>query len=369
MALPVRDQLKYWGAAAAVFLLLLWWLGGVILPFLLGAAVAYLLDPVADRLQRLGLSRALSVAIIAIVAIVIFVALVILVIPTLVSQAVSLSERIANLIDQAPELVSGLQAWLAENYPALLDRFPEARDIEATLGDMLGKVTGAMRERAGTLIEGALASGAVVINAVVLFVIVPVVAIYLLIDWDRMVAKIDSLLPLEHAATIRDLARQIDDTLASFVRGQGLVCLILGIYYALALGLVGLQFGFIIGAIAGALTFIPYVGALVGGILAIGLALFQFWGDWIWIVAVWAIFQSGQFVEGNLLTPKLVGDSVGLHPVWLLFALSAFGSIFGFVGLLVAVPLAAAMGVVARFLTARYRESALYLGRGGENGK
>jgi predicted PurR-regulated permease PerM len=368
MALPVRDQLKYWSAAAAVFLFLLWWLGAVILPFLLGAAIAYLLDPVADRLQALGLSRALAVAIITIGMILLFAALVVLVIPTLATQAVSLSERIANLIDQAPELVSGLQTWLVENYPALVDRFPEARDLEATLSDMLGSVSEAMRDRAGTLIEGALASGAVVVNALVLFVIVPVVAVYLLVDWDRMVAKIDSLLPREHAPTIRSLAREIDETLASFVRGQGLVCLILGIYYAAALGLVGLQFGFIVGAIAGFLTFIPYVGALVGGVLAIGLALFQFWGDWIWIVAVWAIFQSGQAVEGNVLTPKLVGDSVGLHPVWLLFALSAFGSVFGFVGLLVAVPVAAALGVVARFLTARYRDSALYRGTGGESG-
>ncbi len=365
MALPVRDQMKYWGAALALFLFVLWWLGDVILPFLLGAAVAYLLDPVADRLQALGLGRALSVAIITIVMLVVFVALVILVIPTLITQAVSLSERIGALIESAPASVSGMQGWLAENYPGLLERFPESRDLEATLRGMLGNATEAMRQRAGALIEGALASVSGVFNVIVLFVIVPVVAVYLLIDWDRMVAQVDSLLPREHAPTIRRLARQIDETLASFVRGQGLVCLILGVYYALALGFVGLQFGFIIGAIAGALTFIPYVGALVGGVLAIGLALFQFWGDWLWIVAVWAIFQSGQFVEGNFLTPKLVGDSVGLHPVWLLFALSAFGSIFGFVGLLVAVPVAAVMGVVARFLTARYRESALYRGTGG----
>lgn len=368
MALPVRDQMKYWGAAAAVFLFLLWWLGGVIMPFLLGAAVAYLLDPVADRLEALGLSRVLSVAIITIGMLVLFAAMVILVIPTLVSQAVSLSDRIASLIDQAPELVSGLQAWLAETYPAVVDRFPEARDLEATLGDALGRAAGAVRERAGTLLEGAMASVSGVVNVLVLFVIVPVVAVYLLIDWDRMVAKIDSLLPRDHAPTIRELVGEIDNTLASFVRGQGLVCLILGTYYALALGLVGLQFGFIIGAIAGALTFIPYVGALVGGVLAIGLALFQFWGEWLWIVAVWAIFQSGQAVEGNVLTPKLVGDSVGLHPVWLLFALSAFGSVFGFVGLLVAVPVAAALGVVARFVTAQYRESSLYLGTGEEDG-
>lgn len=366
MALPVKDQMKYWGAALVVFLVLLWWLGNVILPFVLGAAVAYLLDPVADRLQGLGLSRALSVAIITIFMILLFVALVILVIPTLIGQAVSLSERIANLIDEAPETVSGLQVWLSETYPAMVERFPEAGDLEATLQRMLGNAAEAMRQRAGTLIEGALASVSGVFNVIILFVIVPVVAVYLLIDWDRIMTQIDSLLPREHAPTLRNLAKEIDRTLASFVRGQGLVCLILGTYYALALGLVGLQFGFIIGAIAGFLTFIPYVGALVGGILAVGLALFQFWGDWVWIVAVWGIFQSGQFVEGNFLTPKLVGDSVGLHPVWLLFALSAFGSVFGFVGLLVAVPVAAAFGVIARFGTRRYRESALYLGTDAE---
>ena len=149
------------------------------------------------------------------------------------------------------------------------------------------------------------------------------------------------------------------------MRGQGVVCLILGTYYALALALVGLQFGLVVGFLAGALTFIPYVGALVGGALAIGLALFQFWGDWWWIVAVWAIFQSGQFVEGNILTPNLVGSSVGLHPVWLIFALSAFGALFGFVGLLVAVPVAAIIGVLVRFALGRYKESLLYTGVAG----
>jgi predicted PurR-regulated permease PerM len=207
-----------------------------------------------------------------------------------------------------------------------------------------------------------LASVSGLVNIIVLFVIVPVVAFYLLYDWDNMVAKIDALLPRDHAPTIRQLAREVDRTMAGFVRGQGTVCLILGAFYAIALALVGLNFGLIVGAIAGALTFIPYVGALVGGVLAIGLALFQFWGEWWWIVAVWAIFQSGQFVEGNILTPKLVGDSVGLHPVWLIFALSAFGALFGFVGLLVAVPVAAMIGVFARFAIAQYKQSPLYKG-------
>ena len=195
-----------------------------------------------------------------------------------------------------------------------------------------------------------------------LFVIVPVVAFYLLYDWDNMVAKVDDLLPRDHAPTIRHLAAEIDKTLASFIRGMGTVSLILGTYYAVALMLVGLQFGLVVGALAGLVTFIPYVGALVGGALAIGLALFQFWGDWVSIGLVAGIFVLGQIVEGNVLTPKLVGSSVGLHPVWLIFALSVFGSLFGFVGMLVAVPVAAVIGVVARFGIGGYKKSLLYRG-------
>ncbi|MFT5062149.1 MAG: putative PurR-regulated permease PerM, partial [Polaromonas sp.] len=156
-----------------------------------------------------------------------------------------------------------------------------------------------------------------------------------------------------------------DRVLASFVRGQLTVCLILGGFYSIALMLVGLNFGLVIGAIAGLLTFIPYVGSLVGGGLALGIALFQFWGDWPWILLIAAIFFGGQMVEGNILTPKLVGSSVGLHPVWLLFALSAFGAMFGFVGLLVAVPVAASIGVLTRYGVGRYTDSLLYKGLAG----
>ena len=179
-----------------------------------------------------------------------------------------------------------------------------------------------------------------------------------------MVASIDRMLPRDHAPTIRRLASEIDGTLSSFVRGMGTVCLILGTYYAIALMLVGLQFGLVVGFVAGALTFIPYLGALIGGALAIGLALFQFWGDWVSIGLVAGVFGLGQVIEGNVLTPKLVGSSVGLHPVWLILALSVFGTLFGFVGMLVAVPLAAALGVLARFGVSRYQESLLYQGTG-----
>jgi len=202
---------------------------------------------------------------------------------------------------------------------------------------------------------------------VVLVVIVPVVPVYLLLDWDRMIARIDELLPRDHAPTIRKLGRDIDNVLASFVRGMGTVCLILGTYYAVALMAVGLQFGLVVGFIAGLVTFIPYLGALIGGTLAIGLALFQFWGDWASIGLVAGIFALGLVPDGNFLTPKLVGSAVGLHPVWLLLALSVFGALFGFVGMLVAVPVAAALGVLARFATSQYLSSRLYTGLEGLN--
>ena len=353
MALPIKQQLKYWGVASAIFFVVLWVLGDVILPFILGAAIAYFLDPVADRLEALGCSRAIATAIITISALLIFVVLALLVIPTLVSQT-------AQLISTAPEMASRLQTVLTE-------RFPDLGDANSTIRRSLASIAETIQARGGEVLNTVLTSFSGVINAIVLFVIVPVVAFYLLYDWDNMVEKIDNLLPRDHAPTIRNLASQVDNTMAGFIRGQGTVCLILGAYYAITLMLVGLNFGLVVGFVAGALTFIPYVGALVGGVLAIGLALFQFWGDWLWIILVWAIFQSGQFVEGNILTPRLVGSSVGLHPVWLIFALSAFGALFGFVGLLVAVPVAASIGVLVRFAIEQYKSSRLYRGLGHDD--
>jgi len=348
MALPVGTQAKYWLIAAAVFFVALWLLGNVILPFVLGGAVAYFLDPVADRLQRAGLSRIWSTVVITAVAILIFTLAALLVIPTLVNQSVA-------LVNTAPSVAGNLQDFLTERFPSLMDQDSILRQSLATLG---AKV----QERGGELINAVLSSAMGVVNVVILLVVVPVVAFYLLLDWDRMVAAIDDLLPRDHAPTVRRLAADIDRTLASFIRGQVTVCLILGAYYAIALMVIGLQFGLVVGFVAGLISFIPYVGALVGGVLAIGLALFQFWGEWWLIGGVVAIFALGQFFEGNILSPNLVGQSVGLHPVWLIFALSAFGATFGFVGMLVAVPVAAAIGVIVRFVAGRYREGLLYRG-------
>ncbi|MBK6466366.1 MAG: AI-2E family transporter [Rhodobacter sp.] len=349
MALPIRDQLKYWGVAAVVFLLLLWFLGDIMLPFLVGGAIAYFLDPIADRMERTGLSRAMSTTVISLAALLLTVLLVLAIIP-------SLAEQLTALVNSAPEIAKRLQGFLVE-------RFPDLADSTSTVRTTLANIAATIQSKGGELVSGLVSSALGVVSVVVFLLVVPVVAFYLLLDWDRMIERIDSLLPRDHAPVIRRLAGEIDAVLAGFVRGQVSVCLLLGVYYSVALILAGLQFGLIVGAIAGTITFIPYVGALVGGALAIGLALFQFWGDWVSIGVVAAIFAAGQFIEGNILTPKLVGKSVGLHPVWLLFALSAFGTVFGFAGMLVAVPVAASIGVLTRFGVAQYQASLLYNGQ------
>jgi predicted PurR-regulated permease PerM len=348
MALPNKDQIRYWGIATLVFLLLLWFLGDVLLPFIVGGAIAYFLDPVADRLERAGLSRVAATTVISLVALLAVILLVLAVIPSLVAQ-------LTSLINSAPEMARQLQAFLIQQFPDLAD---ETSVVRQTLQD----IGVAIQQRGGELAGGLVSSAIGLVSIVVFIVVVPVVAFYLLLDWDQMVAKIDAMLPRDHAPTVRRLAGEIDAVLAGFVRGQLSVCLLLGTYYVIGLMFAGLQYGLIVGAIAGAITFIPYVGSLVGGILAIGLALFQFWGDWTSIAIVAAVFAGGQFIEGNILTPKLIGKSVGLHPVWLLFALSAFGSVFGFVGMLIAVPVAAMIGVLARFGIEQYQASLLYRG-------
>ncbi|MCE8533218.1 AI-2E family transporter [Ruegeria pomeroyi] len=353
MALPVKDQLRYWGLAAAVFVAVLYLLGDVLLPFVIGGAIAYFVDPVADRLERWGLSRTAATAVITIASVLLFVLMVLMVVPALIAQMI-------DLINVLPQLFQDLRTFVSTHFPSVLDR-------ESNAHQMIASVMETLKSRSGDLLKTLAGSVGSAINVVLLLVIVPVVAVYLLLDWDRMIARIDQLLPLDHAPVIRRLAGEIDAVLASFVRGMGTVCLILGTYYAVALMIVGLQFGLVVGLIAGLVTFIPYLGALIGGALAIGLALFQFWGDWLSIGLVAAIFALGQVVEGNLLTPKLVGSSVGLHPVWLLLALSVFGALFGFVGMLIAVPVAAALGVLARFATGQYLGSRLYRGLTGQD--
>ena len=374
MALPSQKQFQYWTLATAVVVFLLWALGDVLTPFILGGAVAYCLDPIADRLEKWGLSRVMSTIVITLSAVFIFVLLFLLVVPTLIGQLGQLISQIGTFIENLPETWAGWKVTLQSRFPNL--------DLQGDfLQQQLTSIGTAIQARGGDLVAALLSSAQGLINVMVLVVIVPVVTFYMLMDWDRMVTQIDDLLPRDHQDTVRDLGRQIDRTLASFIRGQGTVCLILGTYYAIALMIAGLNFGLIVGFIAGLISFIPYVGAVVGGVLAVGLALIQWWGgaevidgqtvdvarNWFAIISVAVIFGIGQFFEGNILTPNLVGSSIGLHPVWLILALSVFGSLFGFVGMLVAVPVAAIIGVVARFLINEYKSGQLYKGHIGKD--
>ena len=348
MSLPMRDQAKYWGVALLLFFVALWYLGSVMLPFLVGGAVAYFMDPVADRLERMGLSRVMATSVISFLALLIVILLVLAVIPVLVQQ-------LTALVNATPAIAARFEAFLRASLPEMTDTMTVVRQS-------LSQIASAIQSKGGALAQGLINSVLSVVGWLVFLVVVPVVAFYLLMDWDHMIARIDEHLPRDHAPVIRQLAREIDAVLAGFVRGQISVCLTMGVFYAAGLMLAGLQFGLIVGAIAGAITIIPYVGALIGGALAIGLALYQFWGDWLQIGIVAAIFALGQFLEGNVITPRLVGKSVGLHPVWLMLSLSIFGTIFGFAGLLIAVPLAAALGVLMRFALNQYRVSPLYRG-------
>jgi len=349
MAVSARKQLQFWGIGFVLLCLVLWLLGSTLLPFLLGAGMAYFLDPLADRLERLGLNRVAATSVIAISGILALAAALIFAVPALIAQ-------VQALVAATPDYIANLAAFLGRRYPEL---FGENSRLMRNLTDVEAMLREGGLTVANTVLLGALG----VFQVVLLLVVSPVVAFYLLLDWDRMLAKVNAMLPREHALTIRGLARDIDIVLAGFVRGQLTVCLILGTFYAIALMAIRLQYGFLVGMVAGMLSFIPYVGSATGLILSVGIAAIQFWGEPLWIFVTAGIFLFGQFVEGNVLAPNLIGKSVGLHPVWLLLALSVFGTLFGFAGLLVAVPVAAALGVLSRFLIEQYLASPLYTGR------
>jgi predicted PurR-regulated permease PerM len=273
-----------------------------------------------------------------------------------------LFDQLASFIDNIPGYIRRLQLLLADPGRPWLRKIlgNTFAGGDAAVGDFVSQGAGWLTSFLRSLWSG----GSALISVFSLVVVTPVVAFYLICDWPRIVDKVDGWVPLPQRDTVRELGREIEATISGFIRGQTLVCLILGTFYAIGLTLVGLNFGLLIGLLSGIVSFIPYVGSITGLVLAIGVAVAQFWPEWTWIVAVLGIFLFGQFVEGNVLAPKLVGMSVGLHPLWLMFALFAFGYLFGFVGLLLAVPVAAAIGVLARFALRKYLASPLYTGDG-----
>ncbi|MGE3932403.1 MAG: AI-2E family transporter [Rhodospirillaceae bacterium] len=340
----------FWLIGTAVFIALLYLLSPILLPFVAGMGVAYFLDPVADRIERWGAPRWLAATILTVAFVLIVVAALVIVVPLLQSQIASFLERLPQYLDLARQR-------LQDVLPSVKSRLSE-EDI-ASLRDTAGSLAKNASAWIGAALGGLVTGGLALLNLLSLMLITPVVAFYLLRDWDRIVERVDECLPRRGAATIRALAREIDDRLSGFVRGQAIVCLILGVFYATALTTAGLDFGLIVGLAAGAVTFIPYFGAVIGLLLSVGIALAQFdaWQD---VAIIAAIFFVGQALEGNVITPKLVGERVGLHPVWMIFALLAGGTLFGFVGVLLAVPMAAAAGVLVRYAVNRYMASPVY---------
>lgn len=349
----LKRQLIFWLVALAAVVAFLMIFRSILLPFVAGMALAYFLDPVADWFEKHGFSRLVATILILVIFIVLFALLLVIAVPILGSQINGFLEKLPGYIGSLQQLIANakssvLPSWLQEQVASIKDNF----------SNFLGEGT----KFIGSLFEQIWSSGKALVDVISLLVVTPVVAFYLLLDWDRMVARLDRLVPRDYVTVVRELSVEMNDTISGFVRGQGTLCLVLGIYYAVGLALTGLNFGVLIGLFSGLISFIPYVGSTVGLVLAVGLALVQFWPDYLWIALVAVVFFSGQFLEGNILQPKLVGEKVGLHPVWLMFALFAFGMLFGFVGLLVAVPVSAAIGVLVRFVLSRYLESDLYYG-------
>jgi len=349
----IERPLIFWSIAFLVFVGLLFLLRHILLPFVVGAAIAFLLDPLANLLTRRGMKRLVAALLIMALFVIVFAGILVLIAPVLVDQ-------LAAFVEKLPGYLQRLQALVADpSHSWLLKLMGGTSGTgQTSLGALIDKLIGYFTDMLSTLWT----KGEALLSVLSLFVITPVVTFYLLVDWDRVVSSLDSLIPLPQRQTVYALMGEINKALSGYVRGQLMVCGTLGVYYAIGLTLAGLNFGLLIGVVSGFLTFIPYVGSLTALVVSFAVAVAQFYPDWTHILIIVGVVLVGQFLEGNVLSPKLVGASVGLHPVWLIFALLACGYFFGFVGLLLAVPLAAGTGVLTRFAVARYRSSPFYTG-------
>lgn len=323
----------------------------ILLPFVAGLMLAYLLDPLANRLERSGMSRLSATLIIMVLFIVGVAVLIFLTAPIIVRE-------LAYFIDQFPRYLRRLQALATDpNRPWL------SKIVGEGLGSAeqsIGELTTLAANWLSAVLRSVWSGGQALISVFSLSVVTPIVAAYLLHDWKKMIAVVDHWVPPERRATVRMLAREVDDTIGGFVRGQSAICLILSLFYILTLSLIKLNHGFLIGLAAGLISFVPYLGSLTALVIATCVAIAQFWPNGALILVVPAIFFVGQSLADYVLSPYLVGRRVNLNPVWVMFALFAFGYLFGFVGLLIAVPLAAAIGVLVRFAFAQYYASPLY---------
>lgn len=330
-----------WIAAGVMLLATAVLLHEVLLPFLVGATVAYLLNPVASRLERAGIGR--SAAAFGIIG-VFYAAVTILVImltPVLIDEVASFIEKFPGYLSRLQELATDPnRLWLRKIISEGLDEARQSSGELTRLGANVGS----------NLLRVLWADGRAVISILSLLVVAPIVAYYLLVDWEQILTTLDKMTPAPHRGAIQKIAREINQTVAAFLHGQGVICLILALYYAVALKLTGLNHAYSIGLISGLISFAPYLGLLTGLVLSIGVALIQFWPNWTIAPAILGVFMLGQAVADYVLSPRLIGDRLKLSPVLMMFSVAAFGYLFGFVGLLIAVPLAAAIGVIVRFV-------------------
>jgi predicted PurR-regulated permease PerM len=348
-----HDTSRRWQmlAIAAVIVYLIWLLAPVLMPFAVAAMLAYLGDPLADRLERVGLNRTWAATIVFMVLLLALVGVLLLLIPLI-------SRQVENLIENLPRYGEWAQHTAWPWLQARLHLDPNTFDSDRLLAAIKAHM-GSIGGVASALLGKVSRSGLGIVQWLANLVLIPVVAFYLLRDWDRLVARVDHMLPRSIQPTVAHLARESDKVLGAFVRGQLLVMLALGIFYGAGLSLVGLSVGLLIGMVAGLLSFVPYLGFIIGFVAAIIAALVQY-GDWTHVLLVCGVFVVGQLLEGYVLVPKLVGDKIGLHPVAVIFAVLAGGELFGFLGVLLALPAASVIMVLLRYLLERYRLSELY---------
>ncbi len=349
------QRFAIWAVVFIAFLILVHSLREILLPFVAGMAVAYFLDPLADSLERKGLSRLVSTLVITAAFFLIVAGILVMLFPLLQAQVIAVAERLPELFALVERLAGSVLSQLESVLPD--DAMQKASDAA---GDYAGVLVGWMKTVATRLLSG----GVALFQIVSLILITPIVSFFMLKEWDHIVAKMDSLLPRGQAPVIREQLSLMDKTISAFVRGQASVCITLSIYYGLGLSLIGLEAGLLIGLGAGLISFIPYVGAFTGLAVGVGIAIVQF-DQLVPILGVAAIFLAGQLAESYVLTPRLVGDKVGLHDLWIIFALMAGGTLFGFTGVLLAVPAAAVIGVLIRFFIGEYLKSPLYSGHPG----
>ncbi len=324
----------------------------ILLPFVAAAGIAYFLDPLAARLVRVGVPRTLAALLLIIALIAACLLFALLLYPLILAQ-------INILINRLPGYIQAVRTFANVAITHLQERLgPEF--VDQRLRDLVGGQAGAMLAFLAGALSRVIGSSFAIFNVLTLMVVTPVVAFYLLRDWPRMVARIDTWLPRRYAETLRLQAREVDRILSAWLRGQALCCLILALFYASALSMVGLDLGLIVGLSAGLLSFIPYVGTITGAVTSIGFAFAQF-PTWWGVAMVAVVFVVGQLLEGYVIYPRFLGDRVELHAVWVIFALFAGGAAFGFLGVLLAVPVAAVIGVLSRFWLHRYLRSSLYL--------